>query len=393
MKSAGELILYKDFNGTDEEIFYPMASIIERSRRGGMDAKEERQKFYECFHRLLEISASHGFQGNLWHNYLTYLLISNENAYSRACEIRGNIEGSINEIALHDFEVFRYFFEFDLEELGRKLGVDCIPVLLHYERFEGNGKVFNSRIRDRICDLSVRLEQTENVSEFKDCVTEFYRDFGVGKLGLHKAFRVEHHENGAGIVPITNIAHVHLDDLVGYELAKKKLVENTEAFVEGRAANNCLLFGDAGTAETTPPSEDTNTPENKPEADKELTFAEQVVELVNQERTKAGLSAVTLDQNIASAALVRAKEIETSFSHTRPNGSKFSTALTEQGVTFKGAGENIAWGQKSPEAVIQAWMNSEGHRANILNKNFTKIGVGYYQNAAGRNFWTQLFTY
>ena len=136
-----------------------------------------------------------------------------------------------------------------------------------------------------------------------------------------------------------------------------------------------------------------NLPENKPEADKELTFAEQVVELVNQERTKAGLSAVTLDQNIASAALVRAKEIETSFSHTRPNGSKFSTALTEQGVTFKGAGENIAWGQKSPEAVMQAWMNSEGHRANILNKNFTKIGVGYYQNAAGRNFWTQLFTY
>ena len=145
--------------------------------------------------------------------------------------------------------------------------------------------------------------------------------------------------------------------------------------------------------ETTPPSEDANTPENKPEADKELTFAEQVVELVNQERTKAGLNAVTLDQNIASVALVRAKEIETSFSHTRPNGSKFSTALTEQGVTFKGAGENIAWGQKSPEVVMQAWMNSEGHRANILNKNSTKIGVGYYQNAAGRNFWTQLFTY
>ena len=145
--------------------------------------------------------------------------------------------------------------------------------------------------------------------------------------------------------------------------------------------------------EITPPSEDTNTPENKPEADKELTFAEQVVELVNQERTKAGLNAVTLDKSIASAALVRAKEIETSFSHTRPNGSKFSTALTEQSVTFKGAGENIAWGQKSPEAVMQAWMNSEGHRANILNKNFTKIGVGYYQNAAGRNFWTQLFTY
>ena len=142
--------------------------------------------------------------------------------------------------------------------------------------------------------------------------------------------------------------------------------------------------------ETTPPSEDTNTPESKPET---TPPSEDANTPENKPEAKAGLNAVTLDQNIASAALVRAKEIETSFSHTRPNGSKFSTALTEQGVTFKGAGENIAWGQKSPEAVMQAWMNSEGHRANILNKNFTKIGVGYYQNAAGRNFWTQLFTY
>lgn len=146
--------------------------------------------------------------------------------------------------------------------------------------------------------------------------------------------------------------------------------------------------------ETTPPSEDTNTPENKPEADKELTFAEQVVELVNQERTKAGLNAVTLDQNIASAALVRAKEIETSFSHTRPNGSKFSTASYRAGCYHSKVQERIsAWGQKYPEAIMQAWRTAEGHRANILNKNFTKIGVGYYQNAAGRNFWTQLFTY
>ena len=98
--------------------------------------------------------------------------------------------------------------------------------------------------------------------------------------------------------------------------------------------------------ETTPPSEDANTPENKPEADKELTFAEQVVELVNQERTKAGLNAVTLDQNIASAALVRAKEIETSFSHTRPNGSKFSTALTERVLPSK-VQERISHGDRN----------------------------------------------
>lgn len=150
--------------------------------------------------------------------------------------------------------------------------------------------------------------------------------------------------------------------------------------------------------EGAPDAPETETPgvneSNKPEIDKEeLTFAEQVVKLVNEERAKAGLSALSIDTNVEAAAQVRAREIKQSFSHTRPNGTQFSTALKEQGVSYRGAGENIAWGQKSPEAVMQAWMNSDGHRANILNSNFTTIGVGYYQDANGTNYWTQLFTY
>ncbi|MBU5472717.1 CAP domain-containing protein [Roseburia sp. MSJ-14] len=132
------------------------------------------------------------------------------------------------------------------------------------------------------------------------------------------------------------------------------------------------------------PGNDTETPA--------FSYAEQVVKLVNEERAKVGAGALTLDKEIEAAALVRAKEIEISFSHTRPDGRNFSTALTDTGITFRSSGENIAWGQRSPEEVVKAWMNSEGHRANILNTNFTKIGVGYYQNGAGRNYWTQLFT-
>ena len=133
---------------------------------------------------------------------------------------------------------------------------------------------------------------------------------------------------------------------------------------------------------------------DKPEGDKEeMSFAEQVVRLVNEERAKVGLSALVVDTNVEAAAQVRAKEITQSFSHTRPNGSQFSTALQEQGASYRGAGENIAWGQKSPEAVMRAWMNSDGHRANILNAKFTKIGVGYYQDLNGTNYWTQLYTY
>ena len=122
---------------------------------------------------------------------------------------------------------------------------------MDYKNVTGGGKVFNRRIRDRICDLSRSLGSASDVDDFKRKITQFYKEFGVGKLGLHKAFRVEHPEHGdVQIVPITNIAHVHLDDLVGYEIAKKKLIDNTKLFVEGRKANNCLLFGDAGTGKS-----------------------------------------------------------------------------------------------------------------------------------------------
>lgn len=120
-------------------------------------------------------------------------------------------------------------------------------------------------------------------------------------------------------------------------------------------------------------------------------FANQVVDLVNKERTKAGLPALTVDSGAAAAAQTRAKEIVSSFSHTRPDGSAFSTALSAAGVNYTGAGENIAYGQTTPEQVMDGWMNSAGHRANILNGSFTSIGVGHYQDASGVDYWTQLF--
>ena len=120
-------------------------------------------------------------------------------------------------------------------------------------------------------------------------------------------------------------------------------------------------------------------------------YVTEVVRLVNAERAKAGLSALTMDATVNAAAQVRAKEIVSVFSHTRPDGSSCFTALREAGVNYRGAGENIAYGQPSAQAVVNAWMNSEGHRANILNANFTTIGVGHYvQN--GTHYWAQFFT-
>ena len=142
-------------------------------------------------------------------------------------------------------------FDYDFDELEKSLDADCLKIIMDYKSGNSGGKVFNRRVRDRICDLSRALAATQNVDHFKRTLTQFYKEFGVGKLGLHKAFRVEHPENSdVEIIPITNIAHVHLDDLVGYEDAKKKLVDNTKAFVEGKKANNCLMFGDAGTGKS-----------------------------------------------------------------------------------------------------------------------------------------------
>lgn len=137
----------------------------------------------------------------------------------------------------------------------------------------------------------------------------------------------------------------------------------------------------------------TNTNTNTSTNTQTSSFAQQVVNLVNAERAKEGLAPLTIDTTVEKAAMVRANEIQSNFDHTRPNGSAFYTVLAEQGVSYRGAGENIAWGQKTPEAVMNAWMNSPGHRANIMNKNFTRIGVGNLQNSAGTQYWVQLFTY
>lgn len=129
-----------------------------------------------------------------------------------------------------------------------------------------------------------------------------------------------------------------------------------------------------------------------PSEDSQHAFIKEIVDLENAERAKEGLAPLTIDTKVQAAAQVRAKECEQKFSHTRPNGSSFATALKEQNVSYRSAGENIAWGQRTPEQVMNAWMNSSGHRANIMNPNFTTIGVGYYQNANGTNYWCQLFT-
>lgn len=245
-----ELIVYKDFEKEEGQILYDMVFLMEHYKDEYYNKEDMAGLMYECIHRLLEIAGNHGFYGNLWHCYLTNLLVNNENSYSKACEIRGEVEGTINRAVLHDIIIFKEFYDYDFSDMVKTLKVDSFFLITDYESSDSESKVYNSRIRERICSLAVKFTRNHTPEEMKATLTEFYKDYGVGKFGLHKAFRVVHDENGVQIVPIQNIAHVYLDDLVGYEIPKRKLIENTEAFVEGRKANNCLLFGDAGTGKS-----------------------------------------------------------------------------------------------------------------------------------------------
>ncbi len=245
-----ELIVYKDFNEDEGSLLYDMAWLMENYRDERVSAEEMSTLMYDCIHRLLELAGNHGFYGNLWHCYLSNLLVNNENSYSKACEIRGAVKGTINQAVLHDIVIFRELFDYDFSDLLKVLHIQGFELITDYVSSESESKVYNERIRERICSLAVKFAGNHTPEEMKDTLTEFYRDYGVGRFGLHKAFRVVHDEEGVKVVPILNIAHVRLDDLVGYEIPKRKLIENTEAFVNGKKANNCLLFGDSGTGKS-----------------------------------------------------------------------------------------------------------------------------------------------
>lgn len=125
-----------------------------------------------------------------------------------------------------------------------------------------------------------------------------------------------------------------------------------------------------------------------------LTYEQKVVELVNIERQKAGLPALKLDAAISNVARTKSKDMTTNnyFAHQSPTYGSAGDMLRQFGISWRAWGENIAAGQATPEIVVNAWMNSSGHRANILSPNFNKIGVGYATNASGRPYWTQIFT-
>lgn len=243
------LVVYKKL--ADGKILYDMAEICRRFEEGCYDKEQLISDIYGSVNSLLELGTSCGFDSNLWHNYLAYCLAMTECPFTLAAEKTSAPIGTINELVRGDLEVFYSLLHYDFAPMEEELGINCFTLLTNYTAAVKRSNVVNAGVSEKVQALSLALAAAQNVDELYVAVTDFYHDNGVGKLGLNKAFRVNTQSTESCLAPITATENVQLEDLVGCELQKQRLVANTEAFVAGRKANNLLLYGDAGTGKST----------------------------------------------------------------------------------------------------------------------------------------------
>ena len=241
-----KLIVYR--NLVNDEILKETADIIREFEADATDRDELISRIYNCINKLLAVSTENGFDNNLWQNYLTYLLVMDENPFALSCEKEGDRGGSVVSFVLGDFAIIKGLFHYDFTKVEEELGISCFSVITNYKAIKKADTRINKNVSDKVKDLSRLLNAAKDENEFYERVTEFYKTFGVGKFGLNKSFRIS--EKDGSIIPITNTVEIKLHELVGYEIQKEKLIANTKAFVDGKRANNCLLYGDAGTGKS-----------------------------------------------------------------------------------------------------------------------------------------------
>lgn len=200
---------------------------------------------------LAAFATEFGLSGNIWQQWLTYILMMHDNAFTLACERREVLaDSTLVKLAERDLGIFMELFKAEESDFDEDEGL--LLLMLDYKApFEEECITDAGR---RIKELSCRLADAGDVKKFTRILMDHYEKYGAGIYGLYNAFRVDPSAAGEAelkMVPVTDSADVCFDDLIGYESQKKTLRDNTEAFVSGRYANNVLLYGDSGTGKST----------------------------------------------------------------------------------------------------------------------------------------------
>ena len=250
-REISKFILYRD--SLDGTILSELGRVFKDFDNKTATDDDLRTRIYAQVRRLLELATKYGFDENLWHNYLTFLIITDENPFSLTYEKAGVQEGTVNGFAINDFSTFKALFDFDFTPIETALDINCFSVLSNYQAIAKREQIFNKNVSEKVKALSKEIENAKDGEAVFYLVADFYKKYGVGMFGLNKAFRVETDENFTTVKfrAITNMQAVYLEDLIGYEPQKNALIENTEAFINGKPANNLLLYGDSGTGKST----------------------------------------------------------------------------------------------------------------------------------------------
>ena len=249
-QEIAQLLMYGDLE--KDSILYQLGELFGKYESGTYNRTELVRDINTQVKHLLKVATDYGFDDNLWHNYLTFFLMMSENPFSLTCEKVGASDGTVNELVENDFRIIKALFDYDFAPIEHDLGINCFSRLSDYHAIHKKELMYNKNVSEKVRALSRQLEAAKDEKEFFQAVTGFYKAYGVGMFGLNKAFRIdEGADGGIRFRAINNMDAVQLDDLIGYEIQKQKLIENTEAFVQGKKANNVLLFGDSGTGKST----------------------------------------------------------------------------------------------------------------------------------------------
>ena len=248
-RELSHLLLFSDLG--EDEILVRLAEIFRDWEAGNCDRDELIHRIYSQIKRILDLSTVCGFDKNLWHCYLTWLLVTNRNSFTQTCERVGAGDGSVNHFAKNDFAVFRRLFDFDFGPIEGDLGIDCFSTICHYRAIPKRERTYNRDVSLQIQSLCQALEGAGDEEDMFRLLTEYYRQYGYGTFAMNRAFRIQRTDRELEFLPISNIDRVMLSDLLGYEKQKEELRRNTEAFLDGKRANNVLLYGDAGTGKST----------------------------------------------------------------------------------------------------------------------------------------------
>lgn len=240
-----ELIIYRI---KEEDWLMQLAEAL--SEDG--EVHKQRPLIYAAVKRLLDMATQYGWNHNLWHCALCAHLLMDENSYTLSKERqKQSLKGSIQAFLLHDMEIFYSLFHYDFQPIAERCGVNCFSILQDYRSIRKRAEMMDEAMGKMIMDTAEKLAQAPDAEAMLAILDDFYEMYGTGRFAFHKAFRIKETDDGCRFVAIRNYPDITLDHIIGYEEQKQELMMNTEAFLQGKQANNVLLYGESGTGKST----------------------------------------------------------------------------------------------------------------------------------------------